>query len=267
VKTLLSCSLLCALAACGSVETQASKDSQPTITAVTPDHGSVTGGTQVMLTGTNFGSPGEFGTTLVLVGGHVATDVNVVSDTQLSFKAPAGDLEGEVVEITVSNGNGFGTKDAAFTFNYKPVILSITPTIGKGAGGTMVTITGRGFMTGDTPTVTLAGGTATNVTVVDDRTITATSGAVPMNTKAFTPLDVVVENANGAATLPSVFQVTRQGLIVLERRANNRIYHVDSTGNVAQISMATRALHGCALSPVNGKIYAGSFNTTTGQSE
>ena len=65
----------------------------------------------------------------------------------------------------------------------------MTPTSGTTAGGTGITVTGTGFLAG--ATVTLGGTAASNVTVVNSRTITATTAA-----HAAGAVNVVVRNTD-----------------------------------------------------------------------
>jgi hypothetical protein len=246
--------LIAAVAGCGEVTT--SKSGQPTVTAIAPALGPLPGGTTITITGTNFE-----GTPHVLIGDHLATDAMVMNGSTIIAKTPQGDAEGSVVDVTVSVDSGFATMPAAFTYNFLPVVLRVTPSLGKGTGGTNITVTGRGFDAG-IPKITIGGGVATNVTVVDDTMLTATTAPIASGTKPFTPLDVALENDNGKATLRNAFQVTTKGLIVIERLGQLRIFHVDTTGTntVSQIaaipSGVSRAVKACALNPSNGQIYA-----------
>lgn len=59
----------------------------------------------------------------------------------------------------------------------KPTVTKLSPSGGNPAGGTAVTITGTGFMSTGTTSVTFGGSAATSVTVVNSTTITAVSPA------------------------------------------------------------------------------------------
>jgi M6 family metalloprotease-like protein len=88
-----------------------------------------------------------------------------------------------------------------------PAITGINPAGGDPAGGTNVTITGASFVTGST--VALGGVAATNVIVVNDTTITATTGAHAAGT-----VSVVVTNPLGqSATFANGFTFTTAPLI------------------------------------------------------
>jgi hypothetical protein len=243
-----------AFAGCGEVVSPGGGDSDgPTATEVSPDHGPVIGGIEVTVTGTGFGD----GEVQVVVGGVAAEDVTVASNTSLTFTLPPGLEEGDVVDVTVFNQNGFSTLVDAFRFNEQPIIIDVQPKYGRQAGGSEVTITGRGFESleaGDA-TVTIAGVDATSVTVVDDETLTATLGAAP-SVLPFTFQDVVVTNDNGSDILEGAFKLTRPGLLVTDRCCTNALIYVDpADGYVAEVGRMTRRVHGLALS-ATGQLYA-----------
>src|SRR6266852_2563140 len=81
--------------------------------------------------------------------------------------------------------------------NPAPTVTGIGPSSGTANGGTPVTITGTGFLSG--ATVKLGGTTATNVTVTSSSTITATTSAHAAGT-----VDVVVRWNDTTAAVSSV---------------------------------------------------------------
>ncbi len=139
----------------------------PTVSNVAPSSGSTAGGTAVTITGTNFAA----GAT-VTFGATVATNVVVVSGTQITATTPA--VSAGAVTVTVTNAGGqSGNLASAFTYIVPPTVSSVAPNSGPAAGGTAVTITGANFATG--ATVTFGSTAATNVLVVNGSTITATT--------------------------------------------------------------------------------------------
>ncbi|NVO13398.1 MAG: IPT/TIG domain-containing protein [Rhodoplanes sp.] len=140
----------------------------PTVTGVSPNIGSVTGGTSVTITGTSF-----VGVTAVSFGGTAATSFTVNSATSITATTPAHASGTVNVVVTAAGGTGTGTN--LFTFAVTPIVTSVAPTAGPAAGGTAVTITGSNF-TGATA-VTFGGTAATGVAVVNATTITATTPA------------------------------------------------------------------------------------------
>ena len=141
----------------------------PTVTSVSPSSGSSGGGTAVTITGTNFVSGAG-----VTIGGVAATGVTVVNSTTITATTPAGTAG--AVTVTVTNPGGqSGSLASGYTYVAGPAVTSVSPSSGPAAGGTAVTITGTNFASG--ATVTFAGTAASNVTVVNNTTITATTPA------------------------------------------------------------------------------------------
>jgi autotransporter-associated beta strand protein len=90
----------------------------------------------------------------------------------------------------------------------RPVVTTITPAIGPSTGGTSVTIVGSNFKAG--ASVTMGGAVASNVTVVSDTQITATT---PAGVPAYA--DVRVINTDEAAgTLLGGFRYVAEGVLV-----------------------------------------------------
>jgi hypothetical protein len=147
------------------------------LSAALPVRGDVAGGTEVTLVG-----EGLTGTAGVTVGGAPATDVAVVDDRTVTFTAPPGALGATTIEVTRTDAS---TAQLAWTYFTAVVVDDVAPGFGPVAGGTPVTVTGRGFS--DPATVLFGGMPATNVVVVSDTEITATTPA-----GAAGPVDVVV---------------------------------------------------------------------------
>jgi Tol biopolymer transport system component len=102
--------------------------SAPSLQPLTPASGPITGGTAITITGTQF-APGS----TVTVGGVPATDVQVLSNTQIVAVTPAG-AQGPA-DVVVSNG--FGPSPTPQVFQYEPLsapILSCTGTDGDSDG-------------------------------------------------------------------------------------------------------------------------------------
>lgn len=81
-----------------------------------------------------------------------------------------------------------------------PSIISVTPNTGSTTGGTVVTIRGSNFSTSGTTTVSFGGTAATNVTVSNSTTITATTPAHDAGA-----VDVVVNTGGQTATAFGAF--------------------------------------------------------------
>ena len=88
------------------------------------------------------------------------------------------------------------------TTNPAPTVTGVLPASGTTAGGTAVTVSGTGFLAG--ATVTLGGTAASNVTVVNSTTITATTAA-----HAAGAVNVVVTNTDSqSGTLANGYTYT-----------------------------------------------------------
>lgn len=76
----------------------------PTVTAISPNSGSIKGGTSVTISGTNL-----TGATSVTVGGNAATAIKVVNATTITATTPAGAAGTANVVVTTPGGTGTGT--------------------------------------------------------------------------------------------------------------------------------------------------------------
>jgi len=158
----------------------------PTVTGISPNTGTTAGGTPVTITGTGFLS----GATLTI--GAAATNVTVVNNTTITALTTPANAPGLVDVVVTNSDTQSGTLTGGFTYqNPPPTITSISPNSGTSAGGTPVTISGSGFLSG--AMVTFGGNAAGSVSVLDGNTITLTTPSGVANTL----VDVVVVNTDG----------------------------------------------------------------------
>jgi plastocyanin len=172
----------------------------PAVSSVTPNGGSTSGGTNVTISGTSFGSSAT-----VKFGGTAATNVNVGNSTTITATTPAH--AAGAVDVVVTNSDGQSSALAGgFTYSLpQPSIASITPDNGPTSGDTLLTIRGTNFQNG--ATVTIGGVPAANVSVVDPTTIVALTPLGPATEQVGIKLDVLVKNPDDTkATLASAFQ-------------------------------------------------------------
>ncbi len=127
---------------------------RPVIAGVHPNRGSVTGGYDVTVSGTNF-----VGTTGVTVG-ESTTSWQVVDNTTLSVYIPASDaVAGDTASITVTSLGGTSPSTPAARFTYTaPAAVAVSPR--KGIPGAVVNARGVRFIAGETVTVTYLTGLA-----------------------------------------------------------------------------------------------------------
>ncbi len=137
----------------------------PVLSGVSPSGGPIAGGNTLILTGSNF-----LAGATATVGGTPCTTTTFVSATQINCTAPLGIAGAKPVTVTNSDGQGT-TLSSSYSYNPAPSITSISPTAGALSGGTSVTVTGNGFLTG--ATVTIGGSTCTSPSV-SSSTITCT---------------------------------------------------------------------------------------------
>jgi len=163
----------------------------PTLNSVAPASGPTAGGTLITLTGTNL-----LGATSVTVGGVAATSVQVVNSTTVTAITPAGTAGLKAVSVTTSGGTA--TLVSGFTYLSPPTLVSVAPTTGPTAGGTLITLTGTNLL--GATSVTVGGVAVTSVTVVSSSTVTAVTPAGTVGAKT-----VAVTTPGGTASLASGF--------------------------------------------------------------
>jgi IPT/TIG domain len=163
---------------------------RPAITGLSPVSGVFAGGTLVTITGTGF-----TGATSVDFGSAPATDVTVHGDTQVTALSPAGT---GIVDVSVTTPGGTSPTTGADGYTYVsaaslPVVTSISPRSGPGAGGTLVTITGTGLT--DATGVFFGSASASFF----NKGPTELQAVAPPHTAG--QFDVTVQNASGTSPL------------------------------------------------------------------
>ena len=114
----------------------------PTISSVSPNTGPDSGGTSIVITGSNFN-----GITGVTIGANAATNIVVASSTSILAQTPAGTAGAKNVVVTTATSSG--TKENAFTYTDNstlPSISAIAPNSGTSLGGSAVTISGANLL-------------------------------------------------------------------------------------------------------------------------
>jgi hypothetical protein len=142
----------------------------PAITHVVPGRGAAAGGTLVKITGTAFS-----GATSVTFG-ETAASFSVMSPTQIWALAPTHTPA--TVDVHVQTPAGASAISTADHYRYVPTIETLKPARGPVAGGTVVTVTGSGFIPGTTGTIFRFGATrGTGVTCASSTECTVRSPA------------------------------------------------------------------------------------------
>ena len=162
----------------------------PVITGLNPSFGPQTGGNTVVISGSNF-IMGGFGPTSVLFGGNAAPFI-VINDNRITATAPSGSGVQQVRIVHPVSGTSDFRTEANYTYSSGPLINSLTPAHGPSTGGSVVTITGTGFVPG---AIVKFGDVVSFSVVISATQIQATSppGAGIVN---------VSVNVNGTLSLP-----------------------------------------------------------------
>ena len=103
---------------------------RPVVTTITPASGPSTGGTSVTIVGSNFKAGAS-----VTIGGAVASNVTVVSGTQITATTPAGVPAYADVRV-INPGDAGGTLLGGFRYVAEGVLVSV-PTLSADTGGTV----------------------------------------------------------------------------------------------------------------------------------
>ncbi|MGA0568172.1 IPT/TIG domain-containing protein [Rathayibacter sp. KR2-224] len=215
----------------------------PAIASLAPDHGPQTGGTVVTITGTGFTNA-----TGVTFDGTAGIAFDVVDATTIHVTSPAHVPGAVDVVVTDPLKN---SAPATYTFDPVVQITAVSPNSGPETGGTPVTISGQCFTTAQD---VLFGGTpATDVTVVDDSTITAVT---PVGTGAVS-VQVSTQGC-GTATLPDAFTYVAPGAPVIQSLAPDHgpetggtVVTINGTGFAGATGVTFDGVAGTALHIVN----------------
>ncbi len=164
----------------------------PNVTGVSPKSGSANGGTAISINGIGF-----TGATQVTFGANMATNVTVVSNKLITADAPAGV---GIVGVSVTTAGGIGT--LVKSYSYLPQPTGVFPSIGTWAGGKTVTVFGSNLK--GVTNVDFGGVAATNVTVVSNSEVTATT---PPGTGS---VNVSVTSLGGSGSISNVYSYRPQ---------------------------------------------------------
>lgn len=162
----------------------------PTVTAISPDGGPTAGSQTVTITGTGFDTTNGVSAT---IGGSACTGVASLTTTSFTCTSPSGVIGSYDVVVTNTDGDlQTGTLSSGYSYQSAPTISAISPNAGALGGGTSVSITGTGFRTDKSATVTVGGSTCTGLTVNSTVNLTCT---LPSGTAG--AANVVITNYDG----------------------------------------------------------------------
>ncbi len=166
----------------------------PTVSSVNPNNGTSHGGTDVTITGTGF-LPSLSSVTF---GGTIAISYAYVNATTVTATTQAH-YAGAVNVVVTNQDNQVGTGTNAYTYNgTAPTVTSIFPNGGPIAGGTAVTLSGKGYEAG--MTVSIGGVNCSGLTVLSATRLSCATGP-----HALGAVDVVATTTYGSGTLTNGF--------------------------------------------------------------
>ncbi|MDR3454951.1 MAG: IPT/TIG domain-containing protein, partial [Rhodoferax sp.] len=111
-----------------------------------PAQGPLTGGTLVTLSGRNF----VFSPLLACVFGTIATPASFINASALTCSSPPAGSAGPVPVALTLNGVDVASDALEFAYTLDAVVSAVQPAQGPSGGGTLVTLTGEGFVPGAT---------------------------------------------------------------------------------------------------------------------
>jgi hypothetical protein len=199
----------------------------PTVSSVQAQSGPITGGTVITVTGKRF-VPGTTGTppvpltqvNFVLTSATAnatpnaaiaGQSVSVSSSTQLTVTTPPSTQSGSYfVVVTTANGSSPTSTQGQFTYQgVVPTVTSVAAndgtTTGSAAGGTGITITGKGFIANPV--------TATSVTFIASDGTKVTAPFIQVNPYTQLPDGTWVQTIT--ATTPGVTEVATYNVVVV----------------------------------------------------
>ena len=165
----------------------------PSVSSISPKSGSVTGGQTVTIAGSNL-----TGTSQVWFGSTAATNVTVVSDSQVTATVPAHTAGTVNVWVVTPAGKSAVSSGDHYNYYAVPTVTSISPA--SGPRGTAVTVTGTGFASG--AHVAFGANSATKVTLLSSTQIKAWA---PAGTGS---VDVTVTTPGGTSATSQADQFT-----------------------------------------------------------
>ncbi|XP_070541075.1 fibrocystin-L-like [Ptychodera flava] len=147
----------------------------PSISALSQAESGVTGGDVLTISGSGFGSS-ESSEDAILIGNEPC-NITSYSDSSVECILPAQSPGTYSVKLYVS-GKGYADASSVSTIEYNLKVTSISPTRGSQQGGTLVTITGKGFSDVLEENVVTFGDVGCTVTSSSDTELECVTGSI-----------------------------------------------------------------------------------------
>ncbi|XP_051879473.1 PKHD1 like 1, tandem duplicate 1 [Pristis pectinata] len=179
----------------------------PVITGISPSRGSSVSGTVLTISGFPFANTSKTDTTWVLVGG-AKCPITGLTDTEITcLIGPPNTTVAPVTVYVAELGFAKHSGNQAFTFTYELEVTGISPSIGSTEGGTVLTISGTGFIPG---TVVLVGEKLCLLLTQSPVKITCSTPAAPVGVANISAL-----TDESYSTLPFIFTYTEMKMPVI----------------------------------------------------
>ncbi|MFN2464036.1 MAG: IPT/TIG domain-containing protein [Candidatus Dormibacteria bacterium] len=188
----------------------------PTVASITPARGASAGGNLVTVSGTGFRAGGPTCDVKgVAFGGASAILTGTCTDTAVSVVAPPG-LAGTVDVVVTTDGgpSAAGTGDR-YTYVAPPQVTGLSRRYGVSFGGTMLTVTGSGFLGGLGSGCDISAVSFGSAAVSPDPT-SCTDSSVQVSSPPMAPgelgiVDVVVSTTGGPSARTAADEFTYVG--------------------------------------------------------
>ncbi|MBI1852155.1 MAG: IPT/TIG domain-containing protein [Planctomycetes bacterium] len=195
----------------------------PTVSSLSPNSGSVWGGTPVAITGANLS-----GATSVLFG-DTGAGFTVDSDTSITAISPPGEAPDTVrVTVTSIGGTSAISPAARFTYTAPPTITGVSPATGPVRGGETVDVLGTNL-----PSDAMVWFGDTSATVVSRTGSSQIQVQTPPGSAIGQVVDVSVTESGGIATLANAYTYTANPfeirLLAVDARAGGQ-FTIQITG-------------------------------------
>ncbi|MFI5709789.1 IPT/TIG domain-containing protein [Kribbella sp. NPDC051620] len=168
----------------------------PVVRLVSPTSGKTAGGTRVTVTGTGFTRVRS-----VKFGVASGTSISVLSSTKLAVTAPAHSAGRVDIRVITAYGTSAIVAADRYTYVAPPAVSAISPTSGKTAAGTRVTITGARFLHVTSVKFGVASGTSISV-------LSSTKLAVTAPAHSAGRVDIRVITAYGTSAIVAADRYT-----------------------------------------------------------
>ena len=257
----------------GSLANGFTYNAAPTVSSVSPNNGPAAGGTAVTITGANFAA----GAT-VTFGGTAATNVVVVSGTQITATTPAGSVGAVTVAVTVSGQ--IGSLASGFTYNAAVAIgLSQVASATPQSSTVTVTVAYPGAQTMGDLNVVVVGWNDTTATVQSVKDSAGNNYSLAIGPTTGTGLrqsiyyaadivggsNTVTVTFSQAATAPDIRILEYRGVTTLDVTAGASGSSATSNSGAATTTSANELIFGANMVATLTKA-AGSGFTSTGSS-